>query len=105
VSYEIPNQHQDPAVQAIINSLEDNKAENITVISLKGKAEFAEFMVVASGRSNKHVDSVSEKVYRDLKSQIDAGHVLVHIFRNEIREIYDLEKLWSEDFSNLNTAS
>ena len=122
MSYEIPNQHKDPAVQAIINSLEDNKAENVTVIPLKGKAEFAEFMVVASGRSNKHVDSVSEKVYRDLKSQkyfvhkpegkplcdwtvIDAGHVLVHIFRNEVREIYDLEKLWSEDFTNIITAS
>jgi ribosome-associated protein len=122
VSYEIPNQHKDPAVQAIVNSLEDNKAENVIVIPLKGKAEFAEFMVVASGRSNKHVDSVSEKVYRDLKSQkyfvhkpegkplcdwtvIDAGHVLVHIFRNEVREVYDLEKLWSEDFTNINTAS
>ena len=69
MSYEIPNQHKDPAVQAIVDSLEDNKAENVTVIPLKGKAEFAEFMVVASGRSNKHVDSVSEKVYRDLKSQ------------------------------------
>ena len=122
MSYEIPNQHKDPAVQAVVHSLEDNKAENITVIPLKGKAEFAEFMVVASGRSNKHVDSVSEKAYRDLKSQkhfvhkpegkplcdwtvIDAGHVLVHIFRNEVREVYDLEKLWSEDFTNINTAS
>ena len=122
MSYGIPNQHKDPAVQAIVDSLEDNKAENVTVIPLKGKAEFAEFMVVASGRSNKHVDSVSEKVYRDLKSQkhfvhkpegkplcdwtvIDAGHVLVHIFRNEVREVYDLEKLWSEDFTNINTAS
>ena len=36
---------------------------------------------------------------------IDAGHVLVHIFRNEVREVYDLEKLWSEDFTNINTAS
>tara|TARA_B100000927_G_scaffold129923_1_gene104592 strand:+ start:144 stop:512 length:369 start_codon:yes stop_codon:yes gene_type:complete len=121
VSYEIPNQHKDPAVQAIVDSLEDNKAENINIIPLEGKAEFAEFMVIASGRSNKHVDSVSEKVYRYLKSQkhfvhkpegkplcdwtvIDAGHVLVHIFRNEVREVYDLEKLWSEDFTNINTA-
>ena len=122
MSYEIPNQHKDPAVQAIVDSLEDNKAENVTVIPLKGKAEFAEFMVVASGRSNKHLDSVTEKDYPHLKSQkhfvhkregkplgdwtvIDAGHVLVHIFRNEVREIYDLEKLWSEDFNTINTAS
>ena len=115
-------QHKDPSVRVIVDSLEDNKAEKISIITLKGKAEFAEFMVVASGRSNKHVDSVSEKVFRDLKTQkmyctkpegkplcdwtvIDAGHVLVHIFRNEIREVYDLEKLWSEDFTNASTAS
>ena len=67
MSYVIANNHQDPSVNAIVESLEDNKAEDISVISLKGKAEFAEFMVVASGRSNKHVDSVSEKVFRDLK--------------------------------------
>jgi len=122
VSFAISNHHQDPSVNAIVESLEDNKAEDISVISLKGKAEFAEFMVVASGRSNKHVDSVSEKVFRDLKTKemyctkpegrplcdwtvIDAGHVLVHIFRNEIREVYDLEKLWSEDFSTVTSAS
>ncbi len=122
MSCEIPSQHKDPSVQVIVESLEDNKAENISIISLKGKAEFAEYMVVASGRSNKHVDSVSEKVFRDLKTQkmyctkpegrplcdwtvIDAGHVLVHIFRNEIRDVYDLEKLWSEDFTNANTAT
>ncbi len=120
--YEILNHDKDPSVKAIVDSLEDNKAENISVISLKGKAEFAEFMIVASGRSNKHVDSVSDKVYRYLKKNklycnkpegkplcdwtvIDAGHVLVHIFRNEVREIYDLEKLWSEDFNTINTAS
>ena len=102
--------------------MEDNKAENVSVISLKGKAEFAEYMVIASGRSSKHVDAVSDKVFRYLKKQklycnkpegkpicdwtvIDAGHVLVHIFRNEIREIYDLEKLWAEDFSTISTAS
>ena len=122
MSFAISNHHQDPSVNAIVESLEDNKAEDISVISLKGKAEFAEFMVVASGRSNKHVDSVSEKVFRDLKTKemyctkpegrplcdwtvIDAGHVLVHIFRNEIREVYDLEKLWSEDFSTVTSAS
>jgi ribosome-associated protein len=118
----IPSQYKDPAVKAVVECLEDNKAENVSVISLKGKAEFAEYMVIASGRSNKHVDAVSDKVYRHLKKQkmycnkpegkplcdwtvIDAGHVLVHIFRNEVRETYDLEKLWSEDFSSISTAS
>ena len=122
MSYAIPSHHKDPSVNAIVESLEDNKAEDISIISLKGKAEFAEFMVVASGRSNKHVHSVSEKVFSDLKTKkmycskpegrplcdwtvIDAGHVLIHIFRNEIRGVYDLEKLWSEDFSSANTAS
>ena len=51
MSYEIPNQHKDPAVQAIVDSLEDNKAENVTVIPLKGKAEFAEFMGLIGSRS------------------------------------------------------
>ena len=103
MSFAISNHHQDPSVNAIVESLEDNKAEDISVISLKGKAEFAEFMVVASGRSNKHVDSVSEKVFRDLKTKkmyctkpegrplcdwtvIDAGHVLVHIFEMKLEK-------------------
>jgi ribosome-associated protein len=118
----IPSPYKDLAVKAVVECLEDNKAENVSVISLKGKAEFAEYMVIASGRSSKHVDAVSDKVFRYLKKQklycnkpegkplcdwtvIDAGHVLVHIFRNEIREIYDLEKLWAEDFSTISTAS
>ena len=122
MSYVIANNHQDPSVNAIVESLEGNKAGKSSMISLKGKAEFAEFMVVASGRSNKHVDSVSEKVCRDLKTKkmyctkpegrplsdwtvIDAGQVLVHIFRNEIREVYYLEKLWSEDFSAAKSVS
>ena len=74
------NQHKDPSVRVIVDSLEDNKAEKISIISLKGKAEFAEFMVVASGRSNKHVDSVSEKVFREILKEQDeiegAGRVL-----------------------------
>ena len=114
--------HKDPSVQSIVNALDDNKAEDIQIISLKGKADFAEFMVIASGRSSRHVDSVSEKVYRELKKDklycnipegrplcdwtvIDAGHVLVHIFRDEIRSIYDLEKLWSEEFSSSHKVS
>ena len=114
---DLTDKYKDPSVQSIVNALGDNKAEDIQVISLKGKADFAEFMVIASGRSSRHVDSVSDKVYRELRKDklycnrpegkplcdwtvIDAGHVLVHIFRDEIRSIYDLEKLWSEDFSS-----
>ena len=111
----LTEKYKDPSIQSIVKALDDNKAENIQVISLKGKADFAEFMVIASGRSSRHVDSVSDKVYRGLRKEklycnrpegkplcdwtvIDAGHILVHIFRDEIRSIYDLEKLWSEDF-------
>ena len=114
---DLTDKYKDPSVQSIVNALDDNKAEDIQVISLKGKADFAEFMVIASGRSSRHVDSVSDKVYRELRKDklycnrpegkplcdwtvIDAGHVLVHIFRDEIRSIYDLEKLWSENFSS-----
>lgn len=115
-------EHKDTTVLSALLALDDNKAEDIRVINLKGKAEFAEFMVIASGRSSRHVDSVSDKVYRALRKKkfycnrpegkplcdwtvIDAGHVLIHIFRDEIRPIYDLEKLWSEDFLTQQTRS
>ena len=79
-------------------------------------------MIVASGRSTRHVDSISDKVYKTLRKNkfycskpegkplcdwtiIDAGHILVHIFRDEIRQIYDLEKLWSDEFNNEKLAT
>lgn len=90
--------------------LDDNKAENIVVIDLEGKTSIASRMVVASGTSNRHVASIAEKLMETLKKNgvratvegmekadwvlIDAFDVVVHLFRPEVREFYNLEKMW-----------
>lgn len=96
---------------AVLASLEDDKAEDIVQISLRGKTEMADFMVIASGRSTRQVAALSEKLTERLKQDlgvfckvegaevgdwvlIDAGDVIVHVFRPEVREFYQLEKMW-----------
>jgi ribosome-associated protein len=96
---------------AVLASLEDDKAEDIVQISLRGKTEMADFMVIASGRSTRQVAAISEKLTERLKQDlgvfckvegaevgdwvlIDAGDVIVHVFRPEVREFYQLEKMW-----------
>ena len=100
--------------QKILNivqtTLDDNKAEDIVVIDLKGKTSIAGYMVVASGNSQRHVASIAEKVFESLKKAgykssmegeekadwvlIDAFDVIVHIFKPEVREFYNIEKMW-----------
>ena len=96
-----------------MQELEDDKAENIVTIDLNGKTDIADAMVVASGRSQRHVGAVADQVMRRLKVAglatvkvegasacdwvlIDAEDVIVHIFRPEVREFYNLERVWSE---------
>lgn len=98
-------------LSAILASLEDDKAEDIVTIPLAGKSEMADHMVIASGRSSRQVASISEKLADRLKHDrgvvpriegkelgdwvlIDAGDVIVHVFRPEVREFYQLEKMW-----------
>ena len=93
--------------------LEDAKALDIAIVDLAGKSPIADYMVVASGRSHRHVGAVADQIARALKEQgqcrprveglphcdwvlIDTADVIVHIFRPEVREFYNLEKLWSE---------
>ena len=93
-------------------SLEDSKGEDILSIDLKGKSALADHMVIVSGRSNRHVTAVAEHLLRDLKDAgfgackveglqggdwvlIDAGDIIIHIFRPEVRSFYNIEKLWS----------
>ena len=93
-------------------SLDDDKAEDIVVIDLSVRSSFADFMVIASGRSNRQVASIVEHLQERLKAAglrdisvegtapadwvlLDAGDVVVHVFRPEIREFYNLEKMWS----------
>ena len=99
------------AINDVLASLDDAKAENIVSIDIQGKSSLGDYMVIASGRSNRHVAAVAEQVLRKLKDGghgdakvegltgadwvlIDAGDVIVHVFRPEVREFYNLEKMW-----------
>ncbi len=92
-------------------SLEDDKAEDIVVIDLAGKTDIADYMVIANGRSNRHVGAMAEHLKVKLKAAgllsvptegvpqcdwvlIDSGDVIVHLFRPEVRTFYNLEKMW-----------
>ena len=99
-------------LRLILDRLEDMKAEDTVTIDLNGKTAFADAMVVTSGRSNRHVGAVADRVLEGLKKAgipdarvegmphcdwvlIDAGDVIVHVFRPEVRAFYDLEKMWA----------
>ena len=98
----------------ILASLEDSKAEEIISIDLHGRTSIADTMIVASGRSNTHVGAIAEHVLRVCKDYghgtprvegmphndwvlVDAGDVIVHIFRPDVRRFYNLEKMWGAD--------
>jgi len=95
----------------ILTSLDDDKAEDVVQIDLRGKTAIGDYMVIASGRSTRQVSSMAEKLVDRLKADfgrlsrvegkeagdwvlIDTGDVIVHIFRPEVREFYQLEKMW-----------
>jgi len=99
------------ALNTVLASLDDAKAENIVPIDIQGKSSLADHMVIASGRSHRHVAAVADNVIKALKDAglgtarveglagadwvlIDAGDVIVHVFRPEVREFYNLEKMW-----------
>ncbi len=98
-------------LEYILSSLGDDKAEDVVSIGLAGKSEIADYMVIASGRSTRQVTSIADKLTERLKRTfgqpcqiegkrtgdwilIDAGDVIVHVFRPEVREFYQLEKMW-----------
>ena len=99
------------AIQTVLASLEDSKAEDIVSIDIRRKSSLGDYMVIASGRSHRHVAAVAEHLIQALKDGgfgqarveglsgadwvlIDAGDVIVHVFRPEIREFYNIEKMW-----------
>lgn len=101
-------------VDLILVWLDEAKAENIVTIDLKGKTSIGDTMIVASGRSDRHVGAVADQLQTKLKEAglarvrvegkpqcdwvlIDAGDIIVHVFRPEVREFYNLEKMWSAD--------
>jgi ribosome-associated protein len=102
----------DAAVKAVLTSLEDDKAEDILAIDIRGKSSFADMLVIASGRSGRHVSALADHVMRKLKDSgvkdvrieglpqadwvlVDAGDVVVHLFRPEVRTFYNIEKIWA----------
>ncbi len=95
----------------ILTSLESDKAEEIVQVDLRGRTSFGDYMVIASGRSSRQVTSMAEKLADRLKQEfgliakvegkdsgdwvlIDTGDVIVHLFRPEVRDFYQLEKMW-----------
>jgi ribosome-associated protein len=101
-------------LKIVLDTLDAAKAEDVATIDLRGKTSIGDQMVVASGRSQRHVGAVADHLSKRLKEEgfgrvrveglpqcdwvlIDAGDVIVHIFRPEVREFYNLEKMWSAD--------
>ena len=99
--------------QTVIKTLDSNKAQNIISIDLKDKSSMADFMIIASGTSSRHIQSLSEQVLEKLKDNgikdskiegkdssewklVDGIDLIVHIFHPEKRKFYELEKIWSE---------
>ena len=99
--------------EIVINTLDLNKAQNIVTIDLKDKSPMADYMIIASGTSSRHIQSFSEQVLENLKNNgvkdskiegkessewklVDGIHLIVHIFHPEKRKFYELEKIWSE---------
>ena len=104
----------DQILELITTSLDDDKAENILTIPLRGKSAMADYMVVASGASSRQVAAMAEHIEFKLKQNkiailgleglrqadwvlIDANDVVVHLFRPEVREFYGLERMWADD--------
>jgi ribosome-associated protein len=109
-----PSIPQSPLLQKILDSLDDAKAENVVAINLGGKTTLADVMTIASGRANTHVGAIAERVIKACKEAgvaaprvegmpnndwvlVDAGDIIVHIFRPEVRLFYNLEKMWGGD--------
>ena len=104
---------------AVLSSLSDDKAEDIVQIDLRGKTAFGDYMVICSGRSSRQVAAISEKLTERLKAAfgvtarlegkdtgdwvlIDTGDVVVHVFRPEVRDFYQLEKMWQPELAPAN---
>ena len=108
--------------ELILSRLDDDKAQEIVLIDLKGKSPMADSMIVASGRSHRHVGALADHVLRTLKDNghgrarveglphcdwvlIDAGDVIVHLFRPVVRSFYNIEKIWSVDSNHIKAAN
>ena len=98
--------------------MDNAKTENISIINLKNKTSIADFFIIATCRSSRHADATADEVIRKLKKLgikcplpsgkpkcdwviVDVGSVIIHLFLSEIRELYNLEKLWGMSFDKI----
>jgi ribosome-associated protein len=105
------NGQSEDLLALILSSLDDDKAENVVTIDLRGRSSVADYMVICSGRSSRQVGAIAEKLVERVKEAtgrtakiegkdqgdwvlIDTADVIVHVFRPEVREFYQLEKMW-----------
>lgn len=106
----------------MLTSLEDDKAEEIVSIDIRGKSTMADYLIVASGRSQRHVGALADHVIKKLKEAgvqdvrveglphcdwvlVDAGDVIVHLFRPEVRSFYGIEKIWQTGAAPIRVAA
>ena len=111
----------DKTLKLILSRLEDMKAEETITIDLHGKSAFSDYMIITTGRANRHVGAIAENVTKALKETgiknihveglpncdwvlIDSGDVIVHVFRPEVREFYHLERLWMQNTATAKTV-
>ena len=111
-------------IKLVQKILEDHKAENIVTVDLRGKTTIGDYMMIASGSSNRQVKALAELIVQNFKNinlligkpeglpegdwvLIDTGNVIVHLFRPEVRDFYNLEKMWEADLaeSSIKTGS
>jgi ribosome-associated protein len=107
-----PEHGSEALLTIITTALDEAKAEQVVAIDIKGKSSIGDYMVIASGRSDRHVGAIAEQLQHRLKEEghgkariegdahcdwvvIDIGDIIVHVFRPEVREFYNLEKMWS----------
>ena len=108
-------------LKEILHWLDEAKAEKLVTIDLKGKSSIGDFMVIATGGSDRHVGAIADQLRRKLKEAgadhvrvegleacdwvlVDTGDIIVHVFRAEVREFYNLEKMWSAERPSDQTA-
>nr|WP_245218910.1 ribosome silencing factor [Rubellimicrobium aerolatum] len=117
-----PQMTSEELLKVVLDSLDDDKAEEIVTIDLRGRSEMGDFMVIASGRSTRQVAAIAEKLADRLKQEhgllskiegketadwvlIDTGDVIVHVFRPEVRDFYQLEKMWMPSGATTRSAA
>lgn len=110
----VPSHDSEALLAQVLAWLDDAKAENVVTIDIRGKSSIGDYMLIASGRSDRHVGAIAEQLQRKLKEEgygrariegqpqcdwvlIDVGDIIVHVFRPEVREFYNLEKMWSAE--------